>query len=132
MAATIPDQYKDLLQKKAFAYLGTVLPDGSPQVNPVWFDFDGTHIRVNSAKGRWKDKNMRRRPNVALAISDPENPYRYMQLRGKVVEISEEGADAHIDALAKKYLGQDTYPFRQPGEVRVIYKIAVERVSTMG
>lgn len=132
MAATIPDQYKDLLQKKAFAHVGTMMPDGSPQVNPVWFDYDGTHFRINSAKGRWKDKNLRARPQVALEISDPDNPYRYMQVRGKVVEITEEGADAHIDSLAKKYLDQDKYPFRQPGEVRVMYKINAERISTMG
>jgi PPOX class probable F420-dependent enzyme len=132
MAATIPDQYKDLLQKKAFAHLGTIMKDGSPQVTPVWFDEDGTHIRVNSAKGRWKDKNMRNRPKVALSILDPENPYRYMQIRGTVVAVTENGADAHIDSLAKKYLDQDKYPFRQPGEERVIYKIAIERVTTMG
>jgi PPOX class probable F420-dependent enzyme len=132
MAVAIPDQYQDLLQKKAFAHLGTVMADGSPQVTPVWFDHDGTYIRVNSAKGRRKDKNMRDRPQVAVEIHDPDNPYRYLQIRGKVVEITEDGADAHIDSLAKKYLGQDKYPFRQPGEVRVIYKIDAERVSTMG
>lgn len=132
MAATIPDQYKDLLQKKAFAHLGTLMKDGSPQVTPVWFDEDSGYIRVNSAKGRWKDKNMRNRPQVALSILDPDNPYRYMQIRGKVVEVTENGADAHIDSLAQKYLGQDKYPFRQPGEERIIYKIAVERVTTMG
>ena len=128
----IPDQFKDLLEKKAFAHLGTVMKDGSPQVTPIWFDYDGTHVRINSAKGRWKDKNMRNRPKVALSILDPDNPYRYMQVRGTVTEVTENGADAHIDSLAKKYLGQDKYPFRQPGEVRVIYKIAVERVNTMG
>jgi len=130
--AAIPDQYKDLLQKKAFAHLGTVMKDGSPQVTPVWFDFDGTHIRINTAKGRWKDKNMRQRPQVAVEILDPDNPYRHMQIRGKVTDITESGADAHIDSLAKKYLDQDKYPFRQPGEVRVIYKISVDRVNTMG
>ena len=128
----IPDQFKDLLEKKAFAHLGTVMKDGSPQVTPIWFDYDGTHVRINSAKGRWKDKNMRNRPKVALSILDPDNPYRHMQVRGTVTEVTENGADAHIDSLAKKYLGQDKYPFRQPGEVRVIYKIAVERVNTMG
>lgn len=132
MAAAIPEQYKDLLEKKAFAHLGTLMADGSPQVTPVWFDYDGTHIRVNSAKGRVKDKNLRSRPQVALDVPDPDNPYRHMQIRGKVTQITEEGADAHIDSLAKKYLGQDKYPFRQPGEERVIYKITVERVSTMG
>jgi PPOX class probable F420-dependent enzyme len=130
--AAIPDQYKDLLEKKAFAHLGTLMKDGSPQVTPVWFDHDGTHIRVNSAKGRWKDKNMRTRPQVALSILDPDNPYRYMQIRGKVVDVTETGADEHINSLAKKYLGQDKYPFRQPGEERVIYKVSVERVTTMG
>jgi PPOX class probable F420-dependent enzyme len=130
--AAIPDQYKDLLQKKAFAHLGTVMKDGSPQVTPIWFDYDGTHVRINSAKGRWKDKNMRNRPKVALSILDPDNPYRYMQIRGTVTEVTENGADAHIDSLAKKYLGQDKYPYRQPGEVRVIYKIAVERVNAQG
>ncbi len=128
----IPDQYKDLLQKKAFAHLGTLMKDGSPQVTPIWFGYDGTNILINSAKGRLKDKNMRKRPQVALAIADPENPYRYMQIRGKVVEVTENGADAHIDSLAKKYLDQDKYPFRQPGEVRVIYKVEVERVQVMG
>lgn len=132
MAATIPDNFKDLVQKKAFANLATVMPDGSPQVTPVWFDWDGTHIRVNSAKGRVKDRNMRRAPKVALAILDPENPYRHLAVRGRVVEVTEQGADAHIDSLAKKYLGQDTYPHRRPGEVRVIYKIQPERVAAMG
>jgi PPOX class probable F420-dependent enzyme len=130
--AAIPDQYKDLLQKKAFAHLATVMKDGSPQVTPIWFDYDGTHVRINSAKGRWKDKNMRNRPKVALSIPDPDNPYRYMQIRGTVTEVTENGADAHIDSLAKKYLGQDKYPYRQAGEERVIYKIAVERVNTQG
>jgi PPOX class probable F420-dependent enzyme len=130
--AAIPDQYKDLLQKKAFAHLATVMKDGSPQVTPIWFDYDGTHVRINSAKGRWKDKNMRNRPKVALSILDPDNPYRYMQIRGTVTEVTESGADAHIDSLAKKYLDQDKYPYRQPGEERVIYKIAVERVNAQG
>lgn len=132
MAATIPETFKDLLQKKAFASLATVMPDGSPPVSPVWFDWDGTHVRVNSAKGRVKDGNVRRTPRVALAILDPENPYRHLAIRGRVVEVTEQGADAHIDALAKKYLGQDRYPYRQAGEVRVIYKIQPERVATMG
>jgi PPOX class probable F420-dependent enzyme len=98
----------------------------------VWFDFDGNHIRVNSAKGRVKDKNMRRSGRVALAILDPENPYRYLAVRGRVEEITEVGADAHIDSLSKKYLGQDRYPNRKAGEVRVIYRIRPERVSSMG
>jgi PPOX class probable F420-dependent enzyme len=132
MAATIPDTFRDLLQKKAFAHLATLMPDGSPQVTPVWFDYNDGHVRINTAKGRVKDKNMRRNGQVALAIQDPDNPYRYLAVRGHVEEVSEAGADAHIDSLAKKYLGQDRYPYRQPGEVRVIYRIRPERVSTMG
>jgi PPOX class probable F420-dependent enzyme len=108
------------------------MADGSPHVTPVWVDYDGAYVRVNSAKGRVKDKNMRRDKRVALSIQDPDNPYRYLALRGEVAEITEDGADAHIDALAKKYLGKDRYPFRSPGEVRVIYKIRPERVSTSG
>jgi PPOX class probable F420-dependent enzyme len=132
MAATIPEQFKDLFQKKAFANLATLMPDGRPQVSPVWCDFDGSNIRINSAKGRVKDKNMRRNKKVALALLDPDNPYRHLAVQGEVIEITERGADAHIDSLAKKYLGKDKYPFRQPGEVRVIYKIRPDHVSQVG
>ncbi|HUK41665.1 MAG TPA: PPOX class F420-dependent oxidoreductase [Candidatus Acidoferrales bacterium] len=132
MADKIPDQYKDLFSKVAFANLATLMPDGRPQVSPVWCDFDGNNIWVNSAKGRVKDKNMRRNKRVALSIQDPDNAYRHLDVQGEVTEITEQGADAHIDKLAKKYLGKDKYPFRQPGEVRVIYKIRPEKVATMG
>lgn len=132
MANTIPDNFRDLFEKKAFGQLATIMKDGGPQVTPVWVDFDGTYVRVNSAKGRIKDQNVRRNPNVSVSLQDPDNPYRYIGVRGKVVEVTEDGADAHIDSLAKKYLGKDKYPLRQPGEVRVIYKIKPERVWTMG
>jgi PPOX class probable F420-dependent enzyme len=130
---TIPDSHQDLLtQKAAFAHLGTVMGDGSPQVTPVWVDWDGTHLLVNTAKGRLKDKNMRDRKQVALDVSDPENPYRYLGVQGEVVEVTEDGAADHIDKMAKKYLGKDKYPFAQPGEVRVLYKIKPTKVHTMG
>jgi PPOX class probable F420-dependent enzyme len=132
MSSVIPEKYRDLFHKKAFASLGTLMPNGSPQVTPVWCDFDGEHVTFNSAKGRQKDKNVRRDPRVALAIIDPDNPYRYLEIRGKVVEITEEGADKNIDKLAKKYLGVDKYPYSQPGEVRVIYKILPEHTTVMG
>jgi PPOX class probable F420-dependent enzyme len=132
MAQQIPEKFKDLMTKVAFANLATVMPDGSPQVTPVWFDYDGTHLRINTAKGRVKDKNMRRNKRVALAIQDPDNAYRHIAVRGEVAEITEQGADDHIDALAKKYLGKDKYPFRGPGEVRVIYKIRPDKIATMG
>ena len=132
MADKIPDAFKEVLNRRGFAHLATLMKDGSPQVTPVWYDFDGNHIRINSAKGRLKDKNMRRNKQVALSIQDPDNPYRYLAIRGNIDEITEDGADAHIDSLAKKYLDKDRYPFRAPGEVRVIYKIRPDKVSTMG
>jgi PPOX class probable F420-dependent enzyme len=131
MAATIPASFKDLFNKVAFAHLATVMTDGRPQVTPVWFSFDGTQFWVNSAKGRLKDKNMRRNKYVALSIQDPDDAYRYLAIQGEVEEITENGADAHIDALAKHYLGKDKYPFRAPGEVRVIYKIRPQKIATM-
>jgi PPOX class probable F420-dependent enzyme len=132
MAVQIPDSHKDILNKRGYAHLATIMKDGTPQVTPVWYNFDGSHIRINTAKGRLKDKNMRRVKQVALSIQDPDNPYRYLAIRGAIDDITENGADAHIDALAKKYLDKDRYPFRAPGEVRVIYKIRPEKVSTMG
>lgn len=130
--AEIPEAFRDLFTKPAFAHLVTLMPDGTPQVTPVWCDLQDGMVVINTAKGRLKDRNMRRDPRVALAISDPENPYRYLQIRGRVAEITEDGADAHIDRMAKKYLNADTYPFRQPGEVRVIYRIRPERVQAYG
>ncbi len=128
----IPQKYLDLFQKPCFANLATLMPDGRPQVTPVWCDYDGTYVVVNSAKGRQKDRNMRRDKRVALSIMDPKNPYRYLEVRGTVAEITEEGASAHIDKMAKKYLGLDKYPNAQPGEVRVLYKIRPEKTSSMG
>jgi len=129
--AAIPVKYLDLLQqKKAFANLATLMPDGSPQVTPVWFDYTGGVIRVNTAKGRVKARNLKIGSPVALSIMDPDEPYRYLQIRGRVRRALEEGADAHIDSLAEKYLGKDKYPFRQPGEVRISYEI--EPLSAYG
>jgi len=133
MAAHIPDPFRDLVTtKKAFADLATVSADGQPQVTPVWIDSDGDLLLVNSARGRVKDRNMRREAKVALSIIDPDNPYRHLAVRGRVVEVTESGAEQHIDALAKKYMGLDTYPLRKAGERRVIYKIEPTSVATMG
>ena len=132
MPEAIPEKYRDLFNKRAFASLATLMPDGRPQVTPVWCDAEGDYVVFNSARGRQKDRNVRRDPRVAMAIVDPDNPYRYLEIRGRVVEITEEGADALIDKLSKKYLGVDKYPYRQPGEVRVIYKILPEHTTTMG
>jgi PPOX class probable F420-dependent enzyme len=131
---TIPESHRDLLKDgtRAFVYLATLMADGSPQVTPVWFNTEGDAILVNSAKGRVKDKNMRLRPAVALCIQDPVNPYRYIQIRGQVVEIKEVGADDHIDTLAGKYTGNFKYRNHQPGVERVIYKIRPEKVDAHG
>ena len=130
--ATIPASHADLLKKPAFANLATLNADGSPQVTPVWVDFDGTHVIVNTARGRVKAKNLARDPRVALSIADPENPYRYLGIQGRVTEMTDAGGDAHIDKMAKKYLGKDSYPGRTPGEVRVIVKITPDKVHATG
>ena len=130
---TIPPEFLDLVTtKKAFANLATVMPNGGPQVTPIWFDFDGKYIRVNSARGRVKDKNMRRDPRVALSILDPDNPYRYLEIRGKVIRITEDGAVAHTDLLARKYLSVERNPSRRPDQVRVMYVIEPRRVAGQG
>jgi anthraniloyl-CoA monooxygenase len=128
----IPRELLDLFAKPSIAHLATLMPDGGPQVTPVWVDYDGRHILVNSASGRQKDLNMERRRRVALEIADPDNANRYLAVRGRVVDITEDGADAHLDRLARRYLGRDRYPdsYRFPGEVRRIYRIAPERVTT--
>lgn len=126
---SIPESHLDLFRKQAFANLATVMPNGSPQVTPVWVDYDGRHVLINTAEGRQKDKNLQRDGRVAMSIMDPENPYRYLEVRGHIAQRTREGADQHIDAMARKYLGKDKYPFRQPGEVRVLYKIAADRCT---
>ena len=128
MTRHIPEQFLDLFTKRAFAHLATLMPDGSPQVTPVWVDYDGTLLIVNSARGRQKDRNIARDQRVALAISDPDNPYRALKVRGRVVEITEEGAREGIDRLSIKYTGEK-YKHLQPGEVRVIYRIEPLHIS---
>lgn len=131
--APIPDKYSDLLTgKKAFASLGTIMPDGRPQVTPVWFDYDGKNLLINSARGRQKDLNVRRDPRVTLTIIDPDNPYRYVEVRGRVTDITQEGAGEHINKMAKKYLDKDKYPWSRPDEVRVLYTVRPEKVTGMG
>lgn len=127
----ISDDYQYLLkdETRAFGCLATLMKDGSPQLTMIWFNTDGKHILINSTTTRVKDKNMRRDPRIAFVIIDPKNSYRFIQIRGKVVEITSQGADAHIDALAKKYTGADIYKGGEAGEIRVIYKILPEKIS---
>ena len=132
MSEAFPEKFVDLFEKKALASLATLMPDGTPQVTPAWCDFDGEHVLFNTAVGRVKDRNLQLDGRVALAIIDPDNPYRYLGIRGRVVDRTQQGADDHINRMAKKYLGLDVYPYRQPGEVRVIYKIKPDRFNTMG
>jgi PPOX class probable F420-dependent enzyme len=131
--ADIPAAFQDLMtEKKAFAHLATIMPDGSPQVTPVWFDYTNGRIRVNTAKGRVKARNMAEGSRVALSVMDPDNPYRYLQIRGRVARVIEAGAKEHIDSLAKKYLGKDVYPWHNDKDVRVIYEIEPVSVQAMG
>lgn len=129
MSQKIPVEFLDFFKKRAYAHLATVMPDGSPHVSPVWVDYDGKHVIVNTARGRVKDRNMQREAHVALSLQDPDDPYRWLSVRGKVVEITEEGAEESIDSLAVKYTG-DKYKWRKPGQVRVIYRIAPDHVAT--
>jgi PPOX class probable F420-dependent enzyme len=130
--AEIPDTHRHLLEEKVFAMLGTVMPDGQPQVHPVWVDFDGQHVRINTARGRQKDLNLRQHPQATILLIDTTSPFFWMEIRGHIVERSEsEAAEAHIDTLAHKYTGEE-YKGRSPDMVRVLYKIEPTRVVTAG
>ncbi|NHN47769.1 PPOX class F420-dependent oxidoreductase [Halostella sp. JP-L12] len=129
---TIPDDFRDLFEKKTFAHLATLLPDGSPHVTPVWVDYDADADRllVNTERGRKKEENVREDRRVAVSMTDPDNPYRMLSVRGEVAEITTEGARKHIDELAKRYMGEDDYP--NPIETeRVILSIEPEHVTHM-
>lgn len=126
----LPEKVAKLFQDTNFAFLATLMKDGSPQVTTVWVDYDGRHILVNTAEGRTKPQNVRKDPRVAVALADKNNPYAFVTIRGKVVEITNNGADAHIDKMAKKYLNQDKYPFRQPGEKRLIFRIEPQKLAS--
>jgi len=128
--AKIPDSHREIFDKRSFAHIATVNEQGMPQVTPVWVEYDGEHVLINSAKGRKKDRNLRAQPQIALSVQDPDNPYRYVGVQGKIVEITEAGGYDHINRLSHKYNGRD-YP-KNPGEVRVTYKIEPSRVWTMG
>jgi|SRR5919108_6664825 PPOX class probable F420-dependent enzyme len=117
-----------LLQGKNFAFVSTLMKDGSPQVTPTWIDTENGTILVNTAEGRLKQQNISRDPRIAICVVDQNNPYHMITVRGKVVEQTNKSADGHIDKLAKKYLGMDKYPRRTPNEKRIIIKIKPERV----
>ena len=127
----IPDAYHDLLERPIVVSLSTLMSDGPPQVQPVWCNFDGTHILVNTEKGRQKYRNLSRRRFATVLAIDPDDDNRWLEVRGRVVEETEAGANDHIDELARLYMKLDEYPYHQPGDVRVVFKIAPERILTM-
>jgi PPOX class probable F420-dependent enzyme len=129
----IPENHRDLFEKRAVACLATLMPNGTPHVTPVWVMLDDQgYVIINLARGRQKDRNIRNRRRVALCILDPENPYRYIAIRGPVVEITEQGADEVINRLSLKYTGNPVYRANRPGEVRVTYRIRPDHITTRG
>ncbi len=128
----IPEGYQDLLETNALIHVATIGPDGEPQSNPVWFDWDGEHIKFSQTKTRQKYRNVGREPRIAVSIVDPENPYRYLEVRGEVTEIEEDPDNDFINAMAKKYLGMDEYPYHQPGDERVVLYLKPEHTTQMG
>lgn len=128
----IPDSHKDLLESTALAHVATIGPNGGPQVNPVWFGWDGDLISFSQTKSRQKLRNLQKDNRISLSIVDPVNPYRYLEVRGKAIEVIEDPDKAFIDSMAQKYLGQEKYPWSQPGEQRVIVVVEPERALTMG
>ncbi len=129
--AEIPADALKLLEGKNFAHVSTLMPDGSPQSSPVWIGHEEGVVTFNTAKGRQKPKNLERDPRIAISVVNQENPYESLLIRGKVTEITEEGADDDINALAKRYMDVDEYPFRQEGEERVIVRVEPEKVNYM-
>ncbi len=134
MVADIPASHKDLVDRPIVVALATLMPDGTPQATPVWFDYDGQYIRINTARGRQKDENMLERPHVSILSVDPENPYRYLEIRGKIVESTEEGAVEHIESLSRRYTGNPYFTESNPqgDQIRVMFKIEPMRVLTRG
>lgn len=130
--ATIPEDKKDILDKRTFAHVATIGPDGEPQVNPVWIDWDGRHLCFSQTKDRQKVANLERERRVAISMVDPEDPYRRLEVRGEVVEVEEDPENEFIDSMAKKYIDRDEYPWHQPGDERVVVKVAPEHTTGMG
>ena len=127
MSTQLTQAAPTLISRPVIANVATVDQEGKPQLTPVWIDIDGDDLVFNTAKGRAKQSNLDRNPSVAVSVVDPDDPYNVVIVRG-TVEATEDGADAHIDALAKKYLDVDTYPMRRPGEVRIIYRVRADHV----
>lgn len=128
--SAIPQEDLGILQSKGFAHIATIGPNHEPQSNPVWFDWDGTYVRISQTKTRQKYRNVQRDPHVALSITDPSNPYHYLEIRGKVVRVEDDSQKKFIDSLAQKYMGVAKYPYNQPGDERVILYIQPEHTTS--
>ncbi|MGI8406923.1 MAG: PPOX class F420-dependent oxidoreductase [Actinomycetota bacterium] len=128
----VPESHVDLLEKAGIAHISTLGPKGEPQVSPVWYDWDGTYVLVSHTKERQKYRNVTRDPRVALSITDPENPYRYVEIRGPVEEVQDDPEKVLIHKLAKKYLDKDRYPYDSENDNRVIFKIRPSHVNASG
>jgi PPOX class probable F420-dependent enzyme len=131
-ADVIPTGFADLLESKALANVATIGPGGEPQVNPVWFDWDGTYVYFSQTTTRQKYHNVQRDPRIALSIVDPENPYRYLEVRGSVARIDPDPNKAFIDKMAQKYLGVEHYPWNRPQDERVVVVVEPEHTTHMG
>jgi PPOX class probable F420-dependent enzyme len=128
----VPDEYRDILESTALAHVATIGSDGEPQSNPVWFDWDGRHIKFSQTKTRQKYRNVQREPRVALSVVDPENPYRYLEVRGVVSRVEEDPDLDFINSMSKKYLGVDEYQNHQPGDERVVVYVEPRHTTHMG
>jgi hypothetical protein len=124
----IPESHKDILESTALAHIATIGPKGEPQTSPVWFEWDGKHIKFSQTKNRQKYRNLQRDPRISLSLVDPNNPYHYIEIRGEVKRIEEDEGNAFINSMAKKYMGQDVYPWHRPGDERVV--VVVEPAHT--
>jgi PPOX class probable F420-dependent enzyme len=128
----IPENYLALLESTALAHVATIGPGGEPQNNPVWFDWDGEHVKFSQTKARQKFRNLNRNPRIAFSIVDPENPYRYLEVRGEVARVEEDPDLNFISAMAKKYIGVNRYPYHQPGDERVVIFVKPRHTTQMG
>lgn len=130
--SVVPDSHSDILDKIAFAHVATIGPDGAPQNNPVWFDWDGDVLRFSQTTGRQKFKNLEREPRIALSIQDPDDPYRYLELRGTVEGVDDDASNEFIDRMAQKYINQDSYPWHKPGDHRMVVRVRPTATTHMG
>ncbi len=128
----IPEGYRDLLESTALVHVATIGPKGEPQNNPVWFDWGGEYVKFSQTKARQKYRNVNREPRLAFSLVDPENPYRYLEVRGEVDHIEEDPENDFINAMAKKYMGVDEYPLHQPGDERVVVYVRPRHTTQMG